>query len=128
MGKKYLVCLSGSHALWPGYPGKDHQKCAGRAGSAPCNEIAASGTPCILIPSPNVTNNHQEKNARVLEEGGGAVVVLEKDCTPEKMYELITGLLADEARREQMSRKLHTMVHLNSTERICDIVESLSKR
>ena len=100
----------------------------GRAGSATCNEIAASGTPCILIPSPNVTNNHQEKNARVLEEGGGAVVVLEKDCTPEKMYELIKQLLADSDRREEMSRKLHTMVHANSTERICDIVESLSKR
>ncbi|MEF2836691.1 MAG: undecaprenyldiphospho-muramoylpentapeptide beta-N-acetylglucosaminyltransferase [Oscillospiraceae bacterium] len=100
----------------------------GRAGSATCNEIAASGTPCILIPSPNVTNNHQEKNARVLEEGGGAVVVLEKDCTPEKMYELIRDLLKDEDRREEMSRKLHTMVHLNSTERICDIVEQLSKR
>ena len=100
----------------------------GRAGSATCNEIAASGTPCILIPSPNVTNNHQEKNARVLEEGGGAVVVLEKDCTPEKMYELVTGLLADETRREEMSRNLRTMVHLNSTERICDIVEELSKR
>ncbi len=100
----------------------------GRAGSATCNEIAASGTPCILIPSPNVTNNHQEKNARVLEEGGGAVVILEKDCSPEKMYELIKSLLADEVRREEMSRKLHTMVHLNSTERICDIVEQLSKR
>ena len=100
----------------------------GRAGSATCNEIAASGTPCILIPSPNVTNNHQEKNARVLEEGGGAVVVLEKDCTPEKMYGLIKALLADEARREEMSRKLHTMVRLNSTEQICDIVEELAKR
>ena len=100
----------------------------GRAGSATCNEIAASGTPCILIPSPNVTNNHQEKNARVLEEGGGAVVVLEKDCSPEKMYGLIRSLLDDEARREEMSRKLHTMVQLNSTERICDIVEQLSKR
>ena len=100
----------------------------GRAGSATCNEIAASGTPCILIPSPNVTNNHQEKNARVLEEGGGAVVVLEKDCTSEKMYELIRDLLADEARREEMSRKLHTMVRMDSTERICDIVEQLSKR
>ena len=99
----------------------------GRAGSATCNEIAASGTPCILIPSPNVTNNHQEKNARVLEEGGGAVVVLEKDCSPEKMYELVTGLLADASRREEMSRKLRTMVHLNSTERICDIVEELTK-
>ena len=51
----------------------------GRAGAATCNEIAAAGTPCILVPSPNVTNNHQEKNARVLEAGGGAVVVLEKD-------------------------------------------------
>ena len=39
----------------------------GRAGSATCNEIAAAGIPCVLIPSPNVTNNHQEKNARVLE-------------------------------------------------------------
>ena len=100
----------------------------GRAGSATCNEIAASGTPCILIPSPNVTNNHQEKNARVLEEGGGAVVVLEKDCTAEKMYELIQSLLADEARREEMSRKLHSMVRLDSTERICDIVEELAKK
>ena len=97
----------------------------GRAGSATCNEIAASGTPCILIPSPNVTNNHQEKNARVLEEGGGAVVVLEKECSPEKLYELVRSLLADGPRREEMSRKLHTMVHLNSTERICDIVEEM---
>ena len=100
----------------------------GRAGSATCNEIAAAGTPCILIPSPNVTNNHQEKNARVLEEGGGALVVLEKDCTPEKMYTLVRELLDDEPRRAEMSRKLHTMVHVNSTERICDIVEAFSKR
>ncbi len=99
----------------------------GRAGSATCNEIAASGTPCILIPSPNVTNNHQEKNARVLEEGGGAVVVLEKDCTPEKMYGLLRELLADEDRREEMARKLHCMVKLNSTEQICDIIEELRK-
>ena len=100
----------------------------GRAGSATCNEIAASGTPCILIPSPNVTNNHQEKNARVLEEGGGAVVVLEHACSPEKMYGLVRQLLSDEARRAEMSRKLHTMAYVNSTERICDIVEELTGR
>ncbi len=100
----------------------------GRAGSATCNEIAASGTPCILVPSPNVTNNHQEKNARVLEEAGGAVVVLEKDCTPEGMYELLTRLLADENRRAEMSRNLKNMVRTDSTERICDIVEELRKK
>ena len=99
----------------------------GRAGSATCNEIAASGTPCILIPSPNVTNNHQEKNARVLENGGGAIVVLEKECTPEKIYGLVTELLSDENRRKEMGRSLHEMVRLDSTERICDIVEEIIK-
>ncbi|MBR3949248.1 MAG: undecaprenyldiphospho-muramoylpentapeptide beta-N-acetylglucosaminyltransferase [Oscillospiraceae bacterium] len=100
----------------------------GRAGSATCNEIAASGIPCILIPSPNVTNNHQEKNARVLEEGGGAVVVLEKECSAQKLYELICQLLADSERREEMSRNLRGMVRQDSTERICDIVEELAKK
>lgn len=100
----------------------------GRAGSATCNEIAASGTPCILIPSPNVTNNHQEKNARVLEAAGGAVVVLEKDCTPEGMYALVRELLADEERRNQMEQNLLKQVKLNSTERICDIVEELAQK
>ena len=100
----------------------------GRAGSATCNEIAASGTPCILIPSPNVTNNHQEKNARVLEEAGGAVVLLEKDCTPEKLYTLVMQLLADEDRRAEMGSKLRRMIRNDSTERICDILEELIKR
>ena len=100
----------------------------GRAGSATCNEIAAAGVPCILIPSPNVTNNHQEKNARVLEEAGGAVVVLEKDCSPEKMYELVTQLLNDENRRKEMTGALHSLVKADSTQRICDIVEELANR
>ena len=100
----------------------------GRAGSATCNEIAVTGTPCILIPSPNVTGNHQEKNARVLENGGGAVVILEKDCTPEVLYAEVQGLLVDEQRREEMSRALHGMVKIDSAERICDIVEELAKK
>ena len=88
----------------------------GRAGASTCNELGACGTPCILIPSPNVTNNHQEKNARVLESGGGAVVVLEKE------------LLADENRRAEMGRKLQSLVRLDSTERICDIIEEIIKK
>ena len=98
-----------------------------RAGSSTCNEIGASGTPCILIPSPNVTNNHQEKNARVLADRGGAVLVLEKDCTSEGMYQQITDLLADEARRESMTAALQSMVQIDSAEQICDILEQLIK-
>ena len=99
-----------------------------RAGAATCNEIGVSGTPDILVPSPNVTNNHQEKNAHVLSDRNAAVLVLEQDCTPEKMYEEITGLLSDENRRKAMSRRLHELVRLDSTERIGEIVEALTKK
>ena len=44
-----------------------------------------------------------------------------------RWYELIRSLLADEDRRREMSRKLHTMVRLDSAERICDIVEQLTQ-
>lgn len=99
-----------------------------RAGASTCNEIAAAGLPCILIPSPNVTNNHQEKNARVLEARKGAVVLLEKDCTAQALYAQIQSLLADPQRRAEMGRNLHEMVTLDSTERICDIIEQLAKK
>lgn len=100
----------------------------GRAGAGTCNEIVASGLPCILIPSPNVTNNHQEKNARLLEARGGAVVIVEKECTAEKVYAQVKELLADDPRRAQMGRTLRELVRLDSTERICDIAEALMKK
>ena len=100
----------------------------GRAGSGTCNEIAATGTPCILIPSPNVTNNHQEKNARVLEAGGGAVVLLEKDCTPNKVYAAVKEIIANSNRREEMSSLLRSMAVQDSTSRICRIAEQLAQK
>ena len=99
----------------------------GRAGSGTCNEIAATGTPCILIPSPNVTNNHQEKNARILEGRGGAVVVPETECTAQGIFDEIMMLLQDEPHRKQMSQALRGMVILDSAQRICDILEDLIK-
>ena len=98
-----------------------------RAGASSCNEIAASGTPCILIPSPNVTDNHQEKNARALANQGGAILLLESDCTPEILWEQINGLLSDKTRQEKMRKALHSMVVLDSAERLCDIITKLAK-
>ena len=99
-----------------------------RAGASTCNEIGACGIPSILIPSPNVTNNHQEKNARMLSDRGAAVLLLEKDCTPQRLYDEITALLNDRDARERMRDSLRQMVRLDATERICDIVEELCKR
>lgn len=97
----------------------------GRAGASSCSEVAASGTPCILIPSPNVTDNHQEKNARALERQGGAVVILEKECTPERLYREITELLADKKRYDAMRGALYAMSVPDSAERLCAVMEQL---
>ena len=98
-----------------------------RAGASTCNEIGASGTPCILIPSPNVTNNHQEKNARVFSDKDAAVLMLEKDCTGKALFDTVNDLLADEARRERMTATLRSLVRLDSTQAICDSIEELIK-
>ena len=99
----------------------------GRSGSGTCNEIAATGTPCILIPSPNVTNNHQDKNARVLESRGAAIVVTESECTAQGIFDQIMALLNDQPRCGQMSQALRTMGVPDSAQRICNILEELMK-
>ncbi len=96
-----------------------------RAGASSCNEIAASGTPCILVPSPNVTDNHQEKNARALADQGAAVLLLEKDCTGQALMKEISALLGDQGRYEKMSRALRRMCVQDSAERVCDIIYQL---
>ncbi len=99
-----------------------------RAGASSCSEIAASGTPCVLIPSPNVTDNHQEKNARALESQGAALVLLEKDCTAQRLYREITALLEDKARYSAMGKALYSMAVPDSAERLCSVMEQLAKK
>lgn len=80
-----------------------------RAGASFLAEITSLGIPSILIPSPNVTNNHQEANARTLEGGGASLTMLEKDLTGKVLYEAIAKIMNDESGRKQMaeaSRKL----------------------
>ena len=99
-----------------------------RAGASTCNEIAASGTPCVLIPSPNVTDNHQEKNARAMEKPGGAVVVLEKECTAQRIFAEIRSILENPEKQKTMEKALGSIVVPDSAERVCGIMEQLMKR
>ena len=99
-----------------------------RAGASSCNEIGASGTPCILIPSPNVTNDHQTKNARILAQRGGAVMLPEQEDMGRKIYDSVTQLLSDPARLSHMSATLRQSVVLDSAERICDMIEQLCQK
>ena len=99
-----------------------------RAGASSCSEIAACGTPCILIPSPNVTDNHQEKNARALERQGAATVLLEKGCTAQRLYQEITSFLGDEARCSDMRKALYAISVPDSAERLCAEIERLAEK
>jgi len=93
-----------------------------RAGAITLSEITALGIPSILIPSPNVTANHQEHNARALEKFGGAIVILEKELESENLYNQITNLLFDKNLLKEMAINSKKMGIKNGAERIYHLV------
>ena len=97
-----------------------------RAGAGTISEVCASGTPCIMIPSPNVTDNHQEKNARVLEKRGAAVVVREKDCDGDSLYETARALLSDPERLREMRLAARRLAVVDAAEQILQVIRDLA--
>ena len=97
-----------------------------RAGAATISEVCASGTPCIMIPSPNVTDNHQEKNARVLEKHGAAVVLREADCDGDSLYETVKALLNDQEKLRAMRSAARKMAVVDATEQIYGVIRELA--
>ena len=74
-----------------------------RAGASFLAEITSLGIPSILVPSPNVTNNHQEANARELEEAGASRMILEKDLTAEALFARIEEIMSEKHVRQAMA-------------------------
>lgn len=75
-----------------------------RAGALTISEITACGKAAILIPSPNVTGNHQYFNAKVVADKGGAIIMEEKDLTDEKLLGTILRLKNNKEALNSMSR------------------------
>jgi UDP-N-acetylglucosamine--N-acetylmuramyl-(pentapeptide) pyrophosphoryl-undecaprenol N-acetylglucosamine transferase len=95
-----------------------------RAGASTLAELTALGLPSILIPSPYVTNNHQEANARVLEEQGAARLLLERDCNGENLWKQMEELILDPEGRKAMSDQAKS---LGRPEAATQIVEELER-
>ena len=89
-----------------------------RSGAMTLTELEAAGRASILIPSPNVAENHQYHNAMVLAEHGAAVVIEEKDLTGERLCQTIEELLADPARLTELGKKAASLARLDANERI----------
>ena len=97
-----------------------------RSGASTLAELTAVGKPCILVPSPNVVNDHQTKNARVPAEAGGAVLLPESECSGQKLYDTITSLLADKDRLAEMSRTMKSLSVENATDEITGLLLQLA--
>lgn len=99
-----------------------------RAGAGSISELEALGKPAILVPSPNVAEDHQTKNALALSSRGAAILVPDPEAR-EKLVDEALRLGEDEKRLEDMSRNIRAMALLNSDEKIVDeIVKILEKR
>ena len=93
-----------------------------RAGASTLAELTATGKPSVLIPSPYVTDNHQEKNAMQLVNAGAAVMLRENECTGERLHETVEQLLADGQGLSRMRSCALAMGVPDSAERIVDCV------
>jgi UDP-N-acetylglucosamine--N-acetylmuramyl-(pentapeptide) pyrophosphoryl-undecaprenol N-acetylglucosamine transferase len=88
---------------------KDSDLIVSRAGASTIAEITAIGLPAILVPSPYVTNNHQYKNAKELEDNGACIIVSEEEFSKNKIINEIDKLFDNKEKYDLMasnSRKL----------------------
>lgn len=97
-----------------------------RAGATTLAELTSLGIPSILIPSPYVTNNHQEKNARALSENGAAELLLEKDLTKETLLEAIDRILLNEVKLREMKQAAKRLGIPDAAERLFNLMEELA--
>ena len=96
-----------------------------RAGASTVSELTALGVPAIMVPSPYVTNNHQEKNARALETHGGVEVLLEQDSSGQALFQTAAGILHDDVRREAMASAMAELGIRDAAQRIYETVQEL---
>lgn len=99
-----------------------------RSGAITLAELAKVGVPAILIPSPNVSDNHQYENARCYAERGAAILIEEKELTAAGLYENISSLLHDKQRLKEMSEAIQSFSSTETDKRILNIIISTLQR
>jgi UDP-N-acetylglucosamine--N-acetylmuramyl-(pentapeptide) pyrophosphoryl-undecaprenol N-acetylglucosamine transferase len=90
-------------------------------------EIAAAGRPAILVPSPNVTADHQTRNAEFIADGGAAIVIPDNELTAVRLATEVDALLADPARLTGMSEAARRLARPDAGERIATELLALAR-
>jgi UDP-N-acetylglucosamine--N-acetylmuramyl-(pentapeptide) pyrophosphoryl-undecaprenol N-acetylglucosamine transferase len=97
-----------------------------RSGAITCSELAVTGTPSVLVPSPNVTADHQTKNARALVDAGAAVLLPEADLA-RRFDDVVPPLLHDAAERQRMTEAALTIARPEAAATIAEAVVALAE-
>lgn len=96
-----------------------------RSGATTLTELTALGKPSILVPSPYVTNNHQEYNARTLVEKGAAIMIKEADLTSESLVDTLNQLLKDPEQLKEMSLAAKRLGITDAIDRIKRVIDEI---
>lgn len=99
-----------------------------RAGAMTIGELAAVGRAAILVPFAAATNNHQELNARVVEQAGGAIVITESQLSPERLALAVAEVINDPDRAARMGSAAHGLAAPDATKKIVDLLEKIHGR
>ncbi len=92
-----------------------------RSGASTVAQVAAAGKPAVCVPFPHATDDHQLRNAEALVRARAAVLLEEKDLTPERLGETVIPLLRDRARLAQMGSAARKLAHQSAAADIAAI-------
>ena len=95
-----------------------------RSGACSVSELCLVGKPTLFVPSPNVAEDHQTKNAQALVDRQAAVLVAAAEA-PARAMETAGELLADPARRTLLARNIAALAVPDAAERIVDEIEKI---
>ena len=96
-----------------------------RSGALTVTELCTMGVPAILIPLSTAAENHQEYNAKVMENVGAAKIILDKDCSADNIEKAIEEMLSKDAK--EISEKAKKVMKLNACEEIYNMIKMYLK-
>ncbi|GHT45404.1 UDP-N-acetylglucosamine--N-acetylmuramyl-(pentapeptide) pyrophosphoryl-undecaprenol N-acetylglucosamine transferase [Bacteroidia bacterium] len=98
-----------------------------RAGAGSISEFCLLGKPVILVPSPNVAEDHQTKNAQALVRKNAAIMIADKDAVQE-LIPMALKVVQDEAQLKELSENILTLALPDSANKIVDEIEGILKK
>jgi UDP-N-acetylglucosamine--N-acetylmuramyl-(pentapeptide) pyrophosphoryl-undecaprenol N-acetylglucosamine transferase len=98
-----------------------------RSGAGAVAELAAAGKPAVLVPFPFAADDHQLRNAEAFERAGAAKLVLDRDFTGAKLFELVQSLAENRDVLDKMGESARRFARPEAARRAAEILEEVAR-